>query len=197
MERIYPLLYQYLLSNKILLLPKIGTFSLSNVGGRYDYPTQTLQAPFMDFTFQGSVNSKKHDQHLYNFLDNTLKEKKGSSEQEVDFFSDRLLQVLDSGGEVRLPGLGLLRYVNKKIILESSYVPKDYFPDQSALPVKRDNANTAIRSGDKEYTKKEIESLLEEKPRSKNGWIYLLVAIIVLGVAAGVYYYMMRMQGKL
>ncbi len=197
MERIYPLLYQYLLSNKILLLPKIGTFSLSNAGGRYDYPTQTLQTPSMDFTFQGSVNSKKNDQHLYNFLDNRLKDNAVSSEQEIDEFSDRLLHVLTEDGTVQLPGIGLLRYINNKIILESSYNQKDYFPDQSALPVKRENANTTILSGDTEYTKKEMESILEEKPKSKNWWTYLLIAVIVLGVAAGLYYYMMKMQGKL
>lgn len=197
MERIYPLLYQYLLSNKILLIPKIGTFSLSNVGARYDYPTQTLQTPFMDFTFQGNVNSKKNDQHLYNFLGNTWKDGGASAEQEIDDFAERLLHSLQTDGVVPLDGIGKLRYINNKIILESSYNPKDYFPDQATLPVKRENANTVILSGDTEYTKKEMESILDTTPKSKNGWMYLLIAIVILGVAAGVYYYMMKMQGKL
>ncbi|WP_447641350.1 MULTISPECIES: hypothetical protein [Chitinophagaceae] len=197
MERIYPLLYQYLLSNKILLLPKIGTFSLSNVGARYDYPTQTVQAPFMDFTFQGNVNSKKNDQNLYSFLDNTLKDSTTSSEQEVDGFSDRLLLQLQKNSTVQLPGIGTLRYINEKIILERSYNPKDYFPDQPALPVKRENANTVILSGDREYTKQQMENILEDGGKKQKWWVYLLLAIVVLGIAAGVYYYMMKMQGKI
>lgn len=197
MERIYPLLYQYLLSNKILLLPRIGTFSLSSVGARYDYPTQSLQAPSMDFTFQGSVNNKKNDQHLYSFLDNTLSDLQVSAEQEVDDFSEKVLQRLQDEGTVQLPGIGILRVLNEKIILDSSYDPKLLFPDQSALPVKRENANTKILSGDTEYTKREMESILDDNKKKKNWWIYLLIAVLILGVAAGIYYYMMKMQNKI
>lgn len=196
MERIYPLLYQYLLSNKILLLPKIGTFSLSNVGARYDYPTQTLQAPFMDFTFQGKVNNKKNDQHLYNYLNNTLKDGELSAEQEVDEFSDKLLDRLKAKGTVQLPGVGTLRYINEAILLESSYDPKLYFPDQSALPVKRENANTVILSGDMEYTRSEMEDVLDDTKKKKRTWVYVLMIILVLGIAAGVYY-LLKIQEKL
>jgi len=195
MERIYPLLYQYLLSNKILLLPRIGTFSLSNTGARYDYPTQKLQAPSTDFTFQGKVHNKKNDQQLYSFLNKTLKDTSISAEQEVDRFSEKIWQRLQADGNIFMPGIGTLRYLNDRIILDSSYEPKQYFPDQSALPVKRENANTVIRSGDMEYTKQEMETLLDNSQKKKNWWVYLLIAVVVLGVAAGVYYYMMRMRG--
>ncbi|PZP51246.1 MAG: hypothetical protein DI598_03685 [Pseudopedobacter saltans] len=197
MERIYPLLYQYLLSNKILLLPKIGTFSLSSVGARYDYPTQSLQAPSMDFTFQGSVNSKKNDQHLYSYLGNTLSDTQLSAEQEIDDFAEKILQKLQEDGNVLLPGIGTLRILNEKIILDGSYDPKMMFPDQSALPVKRENANTKILSGDTEYTKREMENILDESKKKKNWWVYLLIAVLILGVAAGIYYYMMKMQNKI
>ena len=197
MERVYPLLYQYLLSNKILLLPKIGTFSLSSVGARYDYPTQSLQAPSTDFTFQGSVNNKKNDQHLYNFLQSTLKDSTISAEQEVDDFADRLWMQLQQEGQVRLLGVGILRMINDKIMLETTYESKLIFPDQTALPVKRENANTKIISGDTEYTKVEMEKRLVGKNKKSNWWVYLLIAIVILGVAGGVYYYMMKMQNKI
>ncbi|MFT4204888.1 MAG: hypothetical protein QM610_13365 [Chitinophagaceae bacterium] len=197
MERIYPLLFQYLQSNKILLLPKIGTFSLSSVGSRYDYPTRSLQAPYVDFTFQGNVNNKKNDVQLYRFLETTLKDNPISAEKEVDAFSENLLQHLKDNSTVQLPGIGKLRYINEKILLETSYSPKDFFPDQPAMPVKRDDANTVTRAGDTEHNKSEMETLPDGNTRKKKWWIYLIIIVIVFGgIAAGVYYYT-KMHGKL
>jgi nucleoid DNA-binding protein len=195
MENIYSYLYQYLLVNKILLLPNIGTFSLSSVGSRYDYPTQQMQPPVSNFTFQVQSNQKKKDHNLYEYLKKALSlDSVDDAEQIFDKYTSDLYAQLEKQANVHLPGLGTLIYRNRSLEFDNSFDPHSIYPNLNVLPVSKNGETTTITSGDTEFSRKEMEAILEKKRKGTAWWIYVLLSLGTLVIAAGVYYYYIKMH---
>ncbi|QES89869.1 hypothetical protein [Rhizosphaericola mali] len=195
MENIYPYLYQYLLVNKILLLPNIGTFSLSSVGARYDYPTQQMQPPKSDFTFQVQSNQKKKDHNLYEYLKKALHLESSEAAEEIfDNYTAEISSQLENHANVELPGLGVLIYRSRTLAFDNSFEPQSFYPNLNVLPISKNGETTTIKSGDAEFSRKEMEAMLEKKRKGIAWWIYVLLTLGTLVIAAGVYYYYIKMN---
>ena len=174
-------LYEFLLLNKKISLPGIGTISLCQAPAQHDFPNKQFIAPASFFTID--PKNDKPSKKLFDWLSSSLNITEWDAIKSVNDFSFDLKKKLSEFGEVNWEKIGVLRRNDiGDLKLEPQNVSLQSDPPVAAEKVIRVKAEHTILVGQKEKSSVEMEEYLATTPVKKNYTWLIAVILIVLAV---------------
>ena len=174
-------LYEFLLLNKKISLPGIGTISLCQAPAQHDFPNKQFIAPASFFTID--PKNDKPSKKLFDWLSSSLNITEWEATKFVNDFSFDLKKKLSEFGEVNWEKIGVLRQNDiGDLKLEPQNVSLQSDPPVAAEKVIRVKAEHTILVGEKEKTSVEMEEYLAAIPAKKNYTWLIAVILTVLAV---------------
>jgi len=173
-------LYEFLLLNKKLSLPGIGTISLSQNSAEHDLPSKQFTAPSFYFII-GSRNDKP-SKKLFDWLSASLNITEWDAIKAVNDFSFALKKKLSEDGEVNWENVGMIRRDNNgDLKLDQQNILLQSEQPVTAEKVIRVKAEHTVLVGEREKTSVEMEEYFAGSPPKKNySW---LIAVILTALA--------------
>ena len=170
------ILYEFLLLNKKLSLPGIGTISLCQNSAQHDLPNKQFTAPSFYFIIES--RNDKPSKKLFDWISSSLGTTEWEAIKSVNDFSFVLKKKLSENGEVNWENVGMIRRDNngdlkldqQNILLQS---------EQPVIVEKviRIKAEHTVLVGEQEKTSVEMEEYFSGSPARKN-YTWLIVAIL-------------------
>lgn len=200
----YNSLYKYLIFNKKMVIPGIGSFTVEHIPGRLDFLNKQLHSPMSVIRFSMDKNAIP-EKSVYEFLAEDLAISEIDAIKQFNDLSFYLKDELSKGREGALPGIGKL----KKEFGESySFHPeqsvKQYFPDTVAERVVRKDATHDVKVGESVRSSNEMKKRLQKdeepdrevavsndssaEPHHDKWWLYATILAIVALIAL-IYYF--------
>jgi hypothetical protein len=174
-------LYEFLLLNKKISLPGIGTISLCQVPAQHDFPNKQFIAPASFFTID--PKNDKPSKKLFDWLSSSLNITEWDAIKSVNDFSFDLKKKLSEFGEVNWEKIGVLRRNDTgDLKLDSQNISLQSEPPVTAEKVIRVKAEHTILVGEKEKSSVEMEEYLAAAPAKKNYTWLIAVILTVLAV---------------
>ena len=181
-------LYEFLLLNKKLSLPGIGTISLCQNSATLDFTNKQVTAPSFYFTIES--RNDKPSKKLFDWLSSSLGITEWDAIKSVNDFSIALKKRLSESGEVNWENVGTIRRDNNGDLKLS---PQNILL-QSEQPVKaekviRVKAVHTVLVGEKEKTSVEMEQYFAESPAKKNyTWLIAVILTVLAVIFIGWYF---------
>jgi len=116
------ILYEFLLLNKKLSLPGIGTISLCKAPAQHDFPNKQFIAPASFFTID--PKNDKPSKKLFDWLSSSLNITEWDAIKSVNDFSFDLKKKLSENGEVSWEKVGVIRRNNNGDLKLDRIVPE-------------------------------------------------------------------------
>ena len=174
-------LYEFLLLNKKISLPGIGTISLCLAPAQHDFPNKQFIAPASFFTID--PKNDKPSKKLFDWLSSSLNITEWDAIKSVNDFSFDLKKKLSEFGEVNWEKIGVLRRNDTgDLKLDSQNISLQSEPPVTAEKVIRVKAEHTILVGEKEKSSVEMEEYLAATPSKKNYTWLIAVILTVLAV---------------
>ena len=173
-------LYEFLLLNKKISLPGIGTISLCQNSAQHDFSNKEFMAPSFYFIIES--RNDKPSKKLFEWLSSSLNITEWETIKSVNDFSFDLKKKLSEYGEASWEKVGVIRRNDKgdlkldpqNILLQSERP----VPAEKVIRVK---AEHTVLVGEKEKTSVEMEEYFAGSPAKKNySW---LIAVILTALA--------------
>ncbi|HLA52496.1 MAG TPA: hypothetical protein VK618_04295 [Flavitalea sp.] len=187
------LVAEYLTQKKSFSLPGIGTIYIERVPAQSDFVNRQLLPPFYHYRFDRHFDSP--DREFFIFLG----ARKGLEEQEAirqyNEWTEQLRESLSSRKTSKLEGIGVLKKeAGGELRFEATNHPRSFDIKVHAERLIRSNASHHMLVGDRETTTVVMNDLLhdEHAVRERAWWIYVLVIIALVAVAALVYFFYNR-----
>jgi hypothetical protein len=173
-------LYEFLLLNKKLSLPGIGTISLCQTPAQLDFTNKQFIAPASFFTID--PRNDKPSKKLFDWLSSSLGITEWEAIKSVNDFSVDLKKKLSEFGEVSWKKVGVIRRNNNgDLKLDPDNILLESESPVTAEKVIRVKAEHTVLVGEKEKTSVEMEEYLTGSPAKKNyTW---LIAVILTALA--------------
>jgi len=181
-------LYEFLLLNKKLSLPGIGTISLCQSSAQHDISNKQFTAP--SFYFAIESRNDKPSKKLFDWLSSSLGITEWDAIRSVNDFSFALKEKLSENGEVNWENVGVIRRDNngdlkfdqQNILLQSG-------PPVAAEKVIRVKAEHTVLVGEKEKTSVEMEEYFAGSPAKKNySWLIAVILLVLAVIFIGWYF---------
>ena len=174
------ILYEFLLLNKKLSLPGIGTISLCQVPAKHDFPNKQFVAPVSFFTID--PRNDKPSKKLFDWLSSSLNITEWEAIKSVNDFSFDLKKKLSETGEVNWENVGMIRRNdNGDLKLDQQNLLLQSEQPVTAEKVIRVKAEHSVLVGEQEKTSVEMEEYFSGSPARKNyTW---LIAVILTALA--------------
>lgn len=173
-------LYSYLLQEKKLPIPGVGTIHIDRIPARTDIANRQLLPPFYSFRFDKYFDSPDRDFFTY------LAQRQDQADYEaIRWYNEWALAVstrIRNNEAVEMAGIGILkREPSGEIVLESVSIGSGLMTPVPANKVLRADALHHMIVGDQELTSADMSAYLEEEyHRSRdNWWVYALVAAAI------------------
>jgi len=174
-------LYEFLLLNKKIGLPGIGTISLCHTPAQHDFPNKQFIAPASFFTID--PKNDKTSKKLFDWISSSLNMTEWEAIKSVNDFSFDLKQKLSEFGEVSWGKVGVLRRDNNgDLKLDPQNISLQSEPPITAEKVIRVKAEHTVLVGEKEKTSVEMEEYFAESPAKKNYTWLIAVILTVLAI---------------
>jgi len=174
-------LYEFLLLNKKVSLPGIGTISLCKSPAQHDIPNKQFIAPASFFTID--PRNDKPSKKLFDWLSSSLGITEWDAIRSVNEFSFDLKKKLSEKGEVNWEHVGMIRRDNNgdlKLDRENTLLQSEQ--PVMAERVIRVKAEHTVLVGEKEKTSVEMEEYFSGSPAKKNYSWLIAVILTVLAV---------------
>jgi len=174
------ILYEFLLLNKKLSLPGIGTISLRQHSAQHDIPDKQFTAPSFYFTIES--RNDKPSKKLFDWLSSSFGITEWDAIRSINDFSLDLKKKLSENGEVAWANVGTIRRDNKgDLKLDPQNILLQSEQPVIAEKVIRVKAEHTVRVGEQEKTSVEMEEYFSGSPARKNySW---LIAVILTALA--------------
>jgi hypothetical protein len=181
-------LYEFLLLNKKLSLPGIGTISLCQTAAQHDFPNKQFIAPASFFTID--PGNDKPSKKLFDWLSSSLNITEWEAIKFVNDFSFDLKKKLSEFGEVSWGKVGVLRRDNNgDLKLDPQNISLQSEPPLAAEKVIRVKAEHIVLVGEKEKTSVEMEQYFAETPAKKNyAWLIAVILTVLAVMFIGWYF---------
>lgn len=178
----YNILYQYILLNRQLGLPGIGTIRLVQNSAQLDIGNKKFLAPFQHFILDHSID--KPADKLFEWLSHTLKIENWDAIKKVNEFSANLKNSITQSGDVCWEKIGVLHRDEKgTIVLDTDRSNLQNRDSVAAHKIIREKQEHSILVGESEKSSLEMEELLPIKPLHINyAW---RAAILITILSAG------------
>jgi hypothetical protein len=174
-------LYEFLLLNKKISLPGIGTISLCKTLALHDLSNKQFIAPASFFTID--PRNDKPSKKLFDWLSASLNITEWEAIKSVNDFSFDLKKRLSEFGEVSWEKVGVIRRDNNgDLKLDPPNISLQSEPPVTAEKVIRLKSEHIVLVGEKEKTSVEMEEYIAESPAKKNYTWLIAVILTVLAV---------------
>ncbi len=174
-------LYEFLLLNKKLSLPGIGTICLCQTPAQHDFANKQFIATAFFFTID--PGNDKPSKNFFDWLSSSLNITEWEAIKSVNDFSFDLKKKLSEYGEVSWEKVGVLRRNdNGDLKLDSQNILLQSEPPVTAEKVIRVKAEHTVLVGEKEKTSAEMEEYFAGSPVRKNYTWLIAVILTVLAV---------------
>lgn len=183
----YQYLAKYFSLNKKLVLPGIGLLNASAKPSQLEFVEKTLHAPVYAISFQQDENVT--DYYFISFLSKEINVSEHDAGNRFSNFIQQLINKLQAGLALQLPGLGLLSKNDDAYNFISTDTLQQLYPGVSAERVIRQNAQHTVRVGEDHKTSAEMYEILHKEATHDRWWIAAIV-LGVVGIAAILYYYL-------
>ena len=171
-------LYEFLVLNKKLSLPGIGTISLCKDSAQHDLPNKQFTAPSFYFTIES--RNDKPSKKLFDWLSSSFGITEWDAIRSINDFSFDLKKVLSEKGEVNWENVGMIRRDNNgDLKLETQNVLLQSEQPVTAAKVIRVKAEHTVLVGEQEKTSMEMEEYFAESPAKKN-YVWLIAVILTV-----------------
>ncbi len=174
-------LYEFLLLNKKISLPGIGTISLCQAPAQLDFMNKQFISPSFSFTID--PRNDKPSKKLFDWLSSSLGITEWEAIKSVNDFSFDFKKKLSEFGEVSWEKVGMFRRnSNGDLKLDPQNVLLQSESPVAAEKVIRVKAEHTVLVGEKEKTSVEMEEYFAETPAKKNYTWLIAVILTVLAV---------------
>ena len=174
-------LYEFLLLNKKLSLPGIGTISHCQNPAQHDFSNKQFTAPSFYFIIES--RNDKPSKKLFDWLSSSLNITEWEATKSVNDFSFDLKKKLSEFGEASWGKVGVLRRDNNgDLKLDPQNISLQSEPPVTAEKVIRVKAEHPVLVGEKEKTSVEMEEYFAGSPAKKNYTWLIAVILTVLAV---------------
>lgn len=182
-------LYEFLLVNKKLSLPGIGTISLCQNSAQLDFTNKQFKAPSFYFTIDS--RNDKPSKKLFDWLSSSLGITEWDALKSVNDFSFALKEKLSENGEVHWESVGTIRRDNNgDLKLGSQNISLQSEQPVIAEKVIRTRAEHTLLVGAQEKTSVEMEQYFAESPAKKNYmWLIAVILTVLAVLFIGWYFY--------
>jgi hypothetical protein len=171
-------LYEFLLLNKKLSLPGIGTITLCQNSATHDFSNKQFTAQSFYFTIES--RNDKPSKKLFDWLSSTPGVTEWDAIKSVNDFSFDLKKKLSEKGEVNWENVGMIRRNNNgDLWLETQNILLQSEQPVNAEKVIRVKAEHTVLVGEQEKTSVEMEEYFAENTAKKN-YTWLIAAIITV-----------------
>ena len=181
-------LYEFLLLNKRLSLPGIGTILLCQNSAQLDFTNKQFIAP--SFYFIIEPGNDKPSKKLFAWLSSSLNITEWDAIKSVNDFSFDLKRKLSENGEVNWENVGVfhrgnngdLKLAQQQVLLQSEQ-------PATAEKVIRIKAGHTVLVGEQEKTSVEMEEYFAETPAKRNyTWLIAAILVVVAIIFIGWYF---------
>jgi hypothetical protein len=174
------ILYEFLLLNKKLSLPGIGTIAHCQNSAQHDLPNKQFTAPSFYFTIES--RNDKPSKKLFDWLSSSLGITEWEAIKSVNDFSFALKTKLSENGEVAWANVGMIRRDNNgDLKLDQQSISLQCEQPITVEKVIRVKAEHTVLVGEREKTSVEMEQYFAGSPAKKNySW---LIAVILTALA--------------
>ena len=183
------ILYEFLLLNKKLSLPGLGTISLCRNSATLDFTNKQFTGPSFYFTIES--RNDKPSRKLFDWLSSSLGITEWDAIKSVNDFSIALKKRLSESGEVNWENVGTIRRDNNgDLNLERQDILLQSEQPVTAQKVIRVNAGHTVLVGEREKTSVEMEKYFAESPAKKNyTWLIAIILTVLAVMFIGWYFY--------
>ena len=181
-------LYEFLLLNKKLSLPGIGTISLCHHSAHLDFTNKEVTAPSFHFTIE-STNDKP-SKKLFDWISASLGVTEWDAIKSVNDFSLALKNKLSEKGEAKWEHVGVIRRNNKgDLTLGTQSILLQSEQPVVAEKVIRVKAEHTVLVGEQERTSVQMEEYFAESPARKNySWLVAVILTLLAVMFIGWYF---------
>ncbi len=184
----YDKLYEYLIQDKELPVPGIGTFLLERKSAVIDFPNRKINPS--SYTIALEAASHLPDPFFFNWLGLAL----GISDREAIFrfndFAFDMKKQISEGSVINWMGVGSLNKDVSGGVRLTPYVAEQVFEKPiPAEKVIRERAEHMIRVGEDEKTSGEMTEMLSLKEEKKSNWLAYPLAVVLLASIFIVWYF--------
>jgi hypothetical protein len=175
---VFNTLYQFLIFNKQLSLPGIGTIHLKKTSSELDFGNKLFTSPVYNFRLEvgPDVPSKK----LFAWLSKVLNISEAEAVRKLNDFSVEIKNKLSTSGQASWEHVGLLRRDERgSIILESTDHHLECELPIMAEKVIREKAEHTVLVGETERSVAEMEELLGETEVKKDHYWEIAIALAI------------------
>lgn len=182
------ILYQYLIQNKSLSLPGVGTLLLQNIPAISNFSDHVIEPPSHKIVFDDTQDAPSKS--LFQYIAVKLGLQEWEAIKKVNDFSYELKDQLKRGKEITWQNVGILRLEpGGDISLDSKPISYNFIGSVPAVRVIRSNASHTILRGDTEVSGSFNQTTAFEEEASgtsflKKWWVWAVffaaVAITVM-----------------
>ena len=174
-------LYEFLLLNRRLSLPGIGTISLCQNSAQLDFTNKQFTAPSFYFTIES--RNDKPSKKLFDWLSSSLGITEWDAIRSVNDFSFDLKKRLSENGEANWDNVGIFRRDNNgNLKLHSQSILLKSEQPVTAEKVIRVKAEHNVLVGEQEKTSVQMEEYFAENQGRKNYTWLIAVILTVLAI---------------
>ena len=183
------ILYEFLLLNKKLSLPGVGTIALCQNSAMLDFSNKQFTAPSFYFTIE--TRNDKPSKKLFDWLSSSLDITEWDAIKSVNDFSFALKKELSENREVNWKNVGVIgRDNNGDLKLEMQNILLQSEQPVTAQKVIRVKAEHTVLVGEKEKTSLEMEEYFAESPTKKNySWLIAVILTVLAVMFIGWYFF--------
>jgi len=181
-------LYEFLLLNKKVSLPGIGTITLCQTPAQHDISNKQFIAPASFFTID--PGNDKPSKKLFDWLSTSLNITEWEAIKSVNDFSFDLKKKLSEYGEVSWEKVGVIRHNNNgELKLDPQNILLQSEPPVTAEKVIRVKAQHTVLVGEKEKTSVEMEEYFAGSSSKKNySWLIAVILTVLAVMFIGWYF---------
>ena len=182
------ILYEFLLLNRRLSLPGIGTISLCQNSAQLDFTNKQFIAPSFYFTIES--RNDKPSKKLFDWLASSLGITEWDAIKSANDFSFALKKKLSEDGEVNWENVGVFRRDNNgDLKLDPQNISLTSEQPVRAEKVIRIKAEHAVLVGEQEKTSVEMEEYFADSPAKKNyAWLITVILVMLAIIFIGWYF---------
>lgn len=180
-------LYEFLLLNKQISLPGIGTICLRHEPSRLDISNRQIKSPSYHFAIE-STNDRP-SKKLFEWLSSTLGISEWDAIKSVNDFSIALKEKLSQNKEVYWQNVGTIKRDDKGGLTLDSTISLQSEQPVTAEKVIREKAEHIVLVGEREKTSIEMEEYFAEAPVKRNyAWLIAVILTVVAIMFIGLYF---------
>ena len=181
-------LYEFLVVNKKLSLPGIGTISLRQNPSQLDFTNRRFDPPSFYFTIES--NDDKPSKRFFEWLSSSYGISEWDAVKSLNDFSFSLKHKLSEAGEMNWNGVGIFRRDETgNLKIERPATALQSQQPVYAEKVIREKFEHTVLVGEQEKTSVEMtEYFAEETPRKNYTWIIAVVLTVLAVMFIGWYF---------